>query len=375
MLLRQNRGRHKIRHLLAVLYRLKGRPDRDLRLAISDVTADQPVHDLPALHVVLDRVDRHQLIFRLIIREHFLKFLLPDGITTVGKSFFSLPLRIQLHEILRDLPHCRTYPRLRPVPLLRTELVQLRRFRCIAVCIFLNHIELRRRHIKAAAPGILDLHVILRHMVDLDFFDAPIDAETMILMHDKVTDGELRKARDLLSLIASALFLFLMLLSENITLRDNDKADQRILISFLCISMRDQYLTRKHLTVGILGIEAVQPLLRKILRQPVSSCTGCREQHDPITILLPALQILYEQLKAVIIRTDRANRQIEGARYGKRCFRIFQCTKTDRIFSGNACRDLLSGKQNTGLPVQHVALFQPMFHALSKFQLDCICTL
>ena len=112
-------------------------------------------------------------------------------------------------------------------------------------------------------------------MVDLDFFDAPIDTKTMILMHDKVTDRKLRKARNLLSLIASALLLFLMLLSENITLRDNDKADQRILISFLCISMRDQYLTRKHLTVGILGIKAVQPILRKILCQPISSGTGC----------------------------------------------------------------------------------------------------
>ena len=114
----------------------------------------------------------------------------------------------------------------------------------------------------------------------------------------------------------SALLLFLMLLSENITLRDHDKADQRILISlrcaFPCVISISPGST---VTVGILGIKSCSaPILRKILRQPVSPGTGCRKQHDPISILLPALQILYKQLKAVIIRTDRANRHIEGAR-------------------------------------------------------------
>ena len=262
MLLRQNRRRHKIGHLFAVLYSLKSRPDRNLRLAVADIPTDQPVHDLPALHIVLDRVDRHQLILCLLIREHFLKFLLPDGITAVGKPFLPLPLRIQLHKILCDLPHRRAHPRLRPVPLLRTELVQFRRLRRIAICIFLDHIKLCRRYIEAAAPGILDLHVILRHMVDLDLFDAPVDTQTVVLMHDKIADREFCKACDLLALIAPAFFLFLMFLSENVALRDDNKPNQRIFISLLRVSMRDQYLTRKHLAVGILGIKAVQPLLR-----------------------------------------------------------------------------------------------------------------
>lgn len=51
MLLRQNCGRHQIHNLLPLLNRLKCRPERDLRLAISNVAADQAVHDAAAFHI------------------------------------------------------------------------------------------------------------------------------------------------------------------------------------------------------------------------------------------------------------------------------------------------------------------------------------
>ena len=57
MLLRQNCRRHQIGHLLAVLYCLKGCTDRDLCLAVAHITADEAVHDLPALHVFLGGVN------------------------------------------------------------------------------------------------------------------------------------------------------------------------------------------------------------------------------------------------------------------------------------------------------------------------------
>ena len=57
MLLGQNGGRHQIHHLFSVLQCLKSRPKRDLRLTIAYVTADQTVHDLPALHVFLGGVN------------------------------------------------------------------------------------------------------------------------------------------------------------------------------------------------------------------------------------------------------------------------------------------------------------------------------
>ena len=60
VLLRQQRGRHQHRHLLAVLHRLERRPDRDLGLAVADVAADQPVHRDRLLHVGLDLVDRRR---------------------------------------------------------------------------------------------------------------------------------------------------------------------------------------------------------------------------------------------------------------------------------------------------------------------------
>ena len=80
MLLCQNRCRHQIYHLFSVLDRLKCSPDRNFRLSVSNVSADQAVHDLFALHVRLCRLDRRKLIVRLLKRKQFLKFLLPDRI-------------------------------------------------------------------------------------------------------------------------------------------------------------------------------------------------------------------------------------------------------------------------------------------------------
>ncbi len=92
MLLCQNGGRNQVDHLFALLYCLKRCTDRNLRLAVSDITADQAVHDLLALHVLLCRLDRRKLIVRLLKRKHLLKFLLPDRILSVRIAVFRLPL-------------------------------------------------------------------------------------------------------------------------------------------------------------------------------------------------------------------------------------------------------------------------------------------
>ena len=52
MLLGQNGSRHQIYHLLAVLNCLKSSPKGDLRLTVTNITTDQPVHDLSAFHVL-----------------------------------------------------------------------------------------------------------------------------------------------------------------------------------------------------------------------------------------------------------------------------------------------------------------------------------
>ena len=122
-LLRQDRRRNQVHYLFSLLHRLEGRPERDLRLSVSDVTADQAVHDLLALHVPLRVIDGGELVIRLIVGEHFLEFLLPYRVRAVLKTFRVPARRVELHELLRDLPDCRADLRLRLRPLSSAEFV------------------------------------------------------------------------------------------------------------------------------------------------------------------------------------------------------------------------------------------------------------
>ena len=76
MLLCKDRGRNQINHLFSLLDRLKCHTDRNLRLPIAHISADQPIHDLRALHILLCRLDRLQLILRLFKWKHLFKFCL-----------------------------------------------------------------------------------------------------------------------------------------------------------------------------------------------------------------------------------------------------------------------------------------------------------
>ena len=80
MLLCQNGGRNEVDDLFALLHCLKRCTDRNLGLAVSDIAADQAVHNLFALHIRLCRLNRRKLIVRFLKRKQFLKFLLPDRI-------------------------------------------------------------------------------------------------------------------------------------------------------------------------------------------------------------------------------------------------------------------------------------------------------
>ena len=91
MLLRQNGCWHQKCNLFPILHRLKRRTDGNLSLTIANVTADQTIHDLRALHIFFRCLDRKVLIFRLLEWEHLLKLALPDSIRPIGKTALTLP--------------------------------------------------------------------------------------------------------------------------------------------------------------------------------------------------------------------------------------------------------------------------------------------
>ena len=124
VLLREQRGRHQYRHLLAVLDRLEGRPDRDLGLAVADVAADEPVHRYRLFHVRLDIFDRGQLVRRLGVGERVLQLALPRGVGPERVPPRVLAGRVELDQLGRDLPYRLARPSLGLLPVGAAHLVQ-----------------------------------------------------------------------------------------------------------------------------------------------------------------------------------------------------------------------------------------------------------
>ena len=123
MLLCKDRGRNQINHLFSLLDRLKCHTDRNLRLPIAHISADQPIHDLRALHILLCRLDRLQLILRLFKWKHLFKFPLPYRIRSIAESGFLLSGCIQCHQIFCDILYSSADLRLGLLPFLSAEFV------------------------------------------------------------------------------------------------------------------------------------------------------------------------------------------------------------------------------------------------------------
>ena len=187
MLLGQDGGGNQVDHLLSLLDRLEGRPESDLSLSVAHIAADQPVHDLPALHVLFCVLDSGKLVVGLLIGEHLFKFLLPDRIRFILISILLLPCRIQLHQIPGNLSDCPAHLILCFRPLVTSQLVQLWLF-CICSCILLDQIQLRCKNIQAASSRIRNFHIIFGDLIYFNLFNSLIDTQTMIFMYHIISN-------------------------------------------------------------------------------------------------------------------------------------------------------------------------------------------
>ena len=173
-LLCQNGCRSKICHLLAVLHRLEGRTDCNLRLAVAHVTANQSVHYFMALHISLCGFNCKNLILSLIKRKKLLKLSLPYRILTEGISVLLLTLCVQLHQVSRNLLYRTSDSILCSGPFLTSKLVELW-FSGILSGIFLYHVKLGGKNIEIGATLILYLDVVLYLFVHLKLFNAAVN--------------------------------------------------------------------------------------------------------------------------------------------------------------------------------------------------------
>ena len=102
VLLGQDGRRHEHGDLLAGVDGLERRADGDLGLAVADVAADQAVHRLLLGHVALDRLDRRELVGRLLEGKGGLELGHPVAVLGgIGEPRLAGALGLDVDQLLR----------------------------------------------------------------------------------------------------------------------------------------------------------------------------------------------------------------------------------------------------------------------------------
>ncbi len=90
VLLGKNSGGYQKNYLLTIRYSLKGSTNCNLCLTITNITANQAIHNPATFHILLGGLNSMKLIICLLIGKCFFKLLLPYRIRTILKSFLLL---------------------------------------------------------------------------------------------------------------------------------------------------------------------------------------------------------------------------------------------------------------------------------------------
>ena len=272
MLLCEYGSGNQVSHLLIFLHSFEGRTDSDLCFTESHISADQPVHYLGAFHISLHRIDGIQLVLRLIIREHLLKFLLPHAVSTVTVAVALHAFCIKIHQLLRNGIHCPLCLFPGVMPLLGSQLVKLRLL-CILVRKERYLVEIRSRHIKERTVTILDLHVILTDILDLHLFYAAVDPYATVLIYHIVAYMQLRQIPQSL---ARTVFCFLFLntllpCTKDVRFCDDGKLKSRIGKAFLHMAVYRHNLPWFKGHISPFGIGTDHILIPQVIRQTLCS--------------------------------------------------------------------------------------------------------
>ena len=127
MLLGEDRRGHQHQRLLAGLGGLEGGAQGDLGLAVADVAADEAVHGVRRLHVVLDLVDGLGLVLGLLEGEGVLEPPRELAVGREGEAGDGLPGGVELQQLAGHLDDGLARARLDRLPVRAAELVERRR--------------------------------------------------------------------------------------------------------------------------------------------------------------------------------------------------------------------------------------------------------
>ena len=194
MLLREDRRGAEHRHLQPVLHSLEGGPDRDLRLAVSHVAADQVVHGVRRLHGLLHGVDGLKLVAGLRVGEGVLHLVLPDGVRREGMAGEHLPRGVQRDQLAGHLASGPLRALLGPRPFLAAEARQRRRV-VAGRDVGREPVQVLRGHVELVTLGVLQRKVLALSVLTGDephtgeARDAVVDVDDVGAGHELREEG------------------------------------------------------------------------------------------------------------------------------------------------------------------------------------------
>ena len=196
----QDGGGHQDGGLLTVQHALHHGPEGHLRLSVTHVAAQQPVHGHRALHVPLDLPNAPQLVIGLGVLELLLKLPLPRGVRREGKAGLALALGVQLDQPLGQVGHRLLCLGLGPLPVRASQLGQLLRLLGVfsSPDILGDQVQLGGGDIQHVRPGVGDLHIVLLDTVGRHLHHAHIPAYPVVLVDHQIPGGQIRIGLQLL---------------------------------------------------------------------------------------------------------------------------------------------------------------------------------
>ena len=206
MLLGQQCGGRKDRHLLAIGHRDERSAQRDFGLAKSHIAADQAVHRPARAHVVDHIANRGGLIAGLFKAEAFGEGVVIVFLETEGMALARGAARVEVEQFGGGVAHLQGSFALGFLPLSAAEAVQGRllfaRTRVAA-----DDRERRHRHVQLGLVGVLQMQKLGDAIAEIHVDEAEIAADAVLSVHDRVADFELGQILEHAVDIGLALFL------------------------------------------------------------------------------------------------------------------------------------------------------------------------
>ena len=189
VLLGQDRRRAEDERLPAVERDPERSAHGHLRLPEADVAADEPIHRPVGFEVLLDRLDRLQLVVGLAVRERALEPLEPV-VPEVERVPRRLPaLGVEGEELAGELSHRRARAALEVLPGLAAELRERRRLR-VGPDVARDLRDLLVRDVEPVLALEGEEEVVARDAGDVLRLEAEETPDAVVLVDDVVADAE-----------------------------------------------------------------------------------------------------------------------------------------------------------------------------------------